>query len=154
MKCTDVSNVRRATQKNIQNAATRVANHLQQNNLNIGRLQTQYANITTARLPENAPVEIPTNVTMAQLGHIDRLAEHHAQRNEERDLESRSSYRRVRIRIGAITSGPLDCYVSVEDLKLVLGLPQFDLVPAISARPPLQTAPPMQNIDDVDHIDL
>ncbi|ETV85716.1 hypothetical protein H257_02315 [Aphanomyces astaci] len=144
--------IRRATQQNIALSATRVADHVRQHDLQLGPLQTEYVNISTARLPATSPVEVPTNTTMQQLGHMDLMAQRHAEERAHHVQMDEQPYRCVRMRLGALTSPPIDCFISVEDLREILGLPSYPLVPPF--RVPLQpTNAPRVNIEDVDHID-
>ncbi len=112
----------------------------------------QYASVVAARLPENVRIEIPSNATMQQLRHVDRMAANHAdERLSAINIES-EPYRKVRIRIGSVTSAPVECYISIDDMRRGLGLPNCDLTPVY--REPLQgAAGPIQNIEDVDHIE-
>ncbi|RHY98496.1 hypothetical protein DYB35_010924 [Aphanomyces astaci] len=123
--------------------------------LALGPLQTDYATVVTARLPPSAPVEIPTNATMQQLGHIDVMAARHAdERRHEMNSQTTETYRRVRVRFGTMASAPVDCFLLVEDLRSILGIPPFDLTP--SYREPFvgEVVGPSVNMDDIDHINL
>ncbi|RHY45054.1 hypothetical protein DYB34_011093 [Aphanomyces astaci] len=121
----------------------------------LGPPQTDYATVVTARLPPSAPVEIPTNTTMQQLGHIDVMAARHAdERRHEMNSQTTETYRRVRVRFGTMASAPVDCFLLVEDLRSILGIPPFDLTP--SYREPFvgDVVGPSVNMDDIDHINL
>ena len=98
-KSNPISTIRRATQQNIDVAAARVADHVREHNLQLGPLQTRYTNVVTARLPVNAPIELPTTATMTQLGHIDDMTALHAAASENRVLQEQMQYRRVRMSI-------------------------------------------------------
>ncbi|KAF0705700.1 hypothetical protein AaE_014399 [Aphanomyces astaci] len=100
----------------------------------LGPLQTDYTGVVAARLPVTAPVEIPSNATMDQLGHIDSmLAQHAAARHRKSISQSTDTYRRVRMRLGTMASSPVDIFLSVEDLRGILGIPPFDLTPIFRA---------------------
>ncbi|ETV66705.1 hypothetical protein H257_16915 [Aphanomyces astaci] len=87
-----------------------IAEHVRQHGVSLGSLQSQYASICTARLPTSAPVEIPANATMEQLGHIDQMTQHHIEQRENVIRGEAEAYRCVRIRIGSLASAPLDCF--------------------------------------------
>ncbi|KAF0703371.1 Aste57867_7650 [Aphanomyces stellatus] len=144
--------LRRATSNNIETSALRVAEFIRDQNVVIGPLQTHYATVVAARLPVDAPVEIPTNSTMAQLGHIDRMAAQHAERREGGDASE--PYRRVRMRLGTMASAPIDCFVAVADLRAILGIPPFDLVPTFRAPLEVEIPGPSVNVEDTDHFSV
>ncbi|KAF0704025.1 hypothetical protein AaE_015145 [Aphanomyces astaci] len=147
--------IRRATSNNLVTAATRVAEYIEDQSLLLGPLQTDYATIVTARFPPTASVEIPSNATMRQLGHIDLMSSRHAdERRREINAQTTETYRRVRVRFGTMASAPVDCFLSVEDLRSILGIPPFDLTP--SFREPIvgEVVGPSVNIEDIDHINL
>ncbi|RHZ33940.1 hypothetical protein DYB37_007140 [Aphanomyces astaci] len=142
--------IRRATSTNLVTAAARVAGYIEDQSIVLGPLQTDYATVVTARLPAAAPIEIPANATMQQLGHIDLMAS----RRREINAEATETYRRVRVRFGSMASAPVDCFLSVEDLRSILGIPPFDLTP--SFREPIvgDVVGPSVNIEDIDHINF
>ncbi|ETV84187.1 hypothetical protein H257_03472 [Aphanomyces astaci] len=147
--------IRRATSNNLVTAAARVAGYIEDQSMALGPLQTEYATLVTAHLPPSAPVEIPTNTTMQQLGHIDVMAARHAdERRHEMNSQTTETYRRVRVRFGTMASAPVDCFLLVEDLRSILGIPPFDLTP--SYREPFvgEVVGPSVNMDDIDHINL
>ncbi|ETV63803.1 hypothetical protein H257_19265, partial [Aphanomyces astaci] len=147
--------IRRATANNLVTAATRVAEYIKDQSLLLDPLQTDYATVVTARLPPSASVEIPSNATMRQLGHIDLMSSRHAdERRREINAQTTETYRRVRVRFGTMASAPVDCFLSVEDLRSILGIPPFDLTP--SFREPIVggVVGPSVNIEDIDHINL
>ncbi|ETV83600.1 hypothetical protein H257_04297 [Aphanomyces astaci] len=122
---------KRATSNNLVTAAVRVAGYIEDQSLALGPLQSDYVTVVTARLPPSAPVEIPTNATMQQLGHIDVMAARHAdERRHEMNSQTTEKYRRVRVRFGTMASAPVDCFLLVEDLRSILGIPPFDLTPS------------------------
>ncbi|KAH9188323.1 hypothetical protein AeNC1_009702 [Aphanomyces euteiches] len=149
-KRTERLTIRRATQQNIASASVRLADHIREHSLQLGPLQTQYASVVAARLPANEPIEIPANMTMQQLTHVDRMAATHAEERRREINYEMEPYRKVRIRLGTITSAPIECYLAVDDLRRCLGLPQCDLTPVY--RNPLNgMAAPESNLDDIDH---
>ncbi|ETV65410.1 hypothetical protein H257_17871, partial [Aphanomyces astaci] len=79
----------RTTSNNLVTAAARVAGYIEDQSQALGPLQTDYATVVTARLPPSAPVKIPTNATMQQLGHIDVMAARH-----EMNSQTTEKYRR------------------------------------------------------------
>ncbi|KAF0706823.1 hypothetical protein AaE_013929, partial [Aphanomyces astaci] len=146
---------KRATSNNLVTAATRVAGYFEDQSLLLGPLQTDYATVVTARLPPTAPVEIPANATMRQLGHIDLMASRHAdERRRETKAQTTETYRRVRVRFGTMASAPVDCFLSVEDLRSILGIPPFDLTPSFREPVVGEVVGPSVNIEDIDHINL
>jgi hypothetical protein len=96
-----------------------------------GLASLRYWAQTQARLPDDATINPPTNVTMNQLQHIDRMQRKIDEQKENEMLESESEYVYIRMR--------------VKDLRRALGLPNFPLYAPY--REPVVT----QNIDDVDH---
>ncbi|KAG9410156.1 hypothetical protein AC1031_018189 [Aphanomyces cochlioides] len=149
-KCSENIGIRRATQHNIASSAARLADYVRENSVVLGPLQTHYASVVAARLPASEPINIPDNATMRQLGHIDQIALNHEEdRRQEINRES-EPYRRVRIRLGSMTSVPIDCFILVEDMRRSLGLPQYELAPVY--RSPMRgLSCPSHNIDDRDH---
>ncbi|ETV74927.1 hypothetical protein H257_10550 [Aphanomyces astaci] len=151
-RSTDTLAIRRATQQNIASSSIRLPEFIREDDVDLEPLQLQYASVVAARLPISAPIEIPSNATMQQLRHVDRMAENHAdERRRDINIES-EPYRMVRIRIGSVTSAPVECYISVEDMRRSLGLPQCDLTPAFRA-PMHGLSEPLLNTEDVDHIE-
>ncbi|KAF0687435.1 Aste57867_20824 [Aphanomyces stellatus] len=145
--------IRRATSSNIATAALRVADFIRDQNVVLGPLQTDYVGVVAARLPVTAPVEIPSNATMDQLGHIDSMIAQHADaRRREITSQNTETYRRVRMRLGTMVSSPVDIFLSVEDLRSILGIPPFDLTPTFRA--PVVGDIPVHsiNVEDIDHI--
>ncbi len=145
--------IRRATQHNILAAAVRVSEQIQHHDLHLGALQREYLNISTARQPAAAPVQIPSNATMQQLGHIDSMAQRHADEHASRIQNDAEAYRCVRMRLGTMSGPPINCYVAVADLREILGLPCYPLVPTFR-EPLVATTAPAVNMDDIDHCDV
>ncbi|RHY63282.1 hypothetical protein DYB38_005470 [Aphanomyces astaci] len=144
--------IRRATSSKISTSALRVADYIRDQNIVLGPLQTDYTGVVAARLPVTAPVEIPSNATMDQLGHIDSmLAQHAGARHRESISQSTNTYRRVRLRIGTMASSPVDIFLSVEGLRGIL-IPPFDLTPIFRAPVVGDIPVPSVNVEDSDHI--
>ncbi|ETV77320.1 hypothetical protein H257_08766 [Aphanomyces astaci] len=152
-KSTENAGIRRATAHNIETSAARVASYMQEQHMELGPLQTNYASVVTARLPAATPISIPNNATMQQLGHIDRMAAEHSEARCREVSAQAETYRMVRIRLGTLSSPPVECFIAVEDLRLILGIPPFDLTP-IFREPFVGDVPiPSHNVDDIDYID-
>ncbi|ETV89225.1 hypothetical protein H257_00581 [Aphanomyces astaci] len=145
--------IRRATSSNIATSALRVADYIRDQNIVLGPLQTDYTGVVAARLPVTAPVEIPSNATMDQLGHIDSmLAQHAAARHRESFSQSTDTYRRVRMHLSTMASSPVDIFLAVEDLRGILGIPPFDLTPIFRAPVVGDNPVASVNVEASDHI--
>ena len=55
------------------------------------------------------------------------------------------------MRLGTSSGPPIDCYLCVEDMRALIGVPPFDLVP-VSREPLRGIDAPIENMDDVDHM--
>lgn len=144
------TSLRRAKEGRINEQIPRVAAFIASQGIQIGPASQLYLATTQARLPEEAPIQVPTSATFRQLQCIDALDAEMRQRQVTDHEASSREYQLVRVKIQGV---PVALEVNVADLRSVLGLPGYSLRPLF--RPPvhIDTPDPFNDIEDTDHID-
>ncbi|KAG2775949.1 hypothetical protein PC129_g21527 [Phytophthora cactorum] len=118
-----LTSLRRATDGRIQEQLRRVAAYMREYSIEGGPASQRYAAISQARLPDDAPVQVPDNATMRQLRFID---EQERAMDHDQVEQQRREYHLVRVRMHGT---PVPMYLNVSDLREALGLPQYSLRP-------------------------
>jgi hypothetical protein len=140
--------LRRATAARIQEQMPRVAAFLREQQVEAGPASQQYMAVTQARLPDDSPMAVPDNTTFRQLQYIDNQQAAMERPIAAKGLEASSEYGAVRVKLQGV---PIPLQVNISDLRNLLGLPNYSLLPPFRAPPNIDTFAPANNIDDVDH---
>ncbi|KAG3144821.1 hypothetical protein C6341_g18631 [Phytophthora cactorum] len=143
-----LTSLRRSTDGRIQEQLSRVTAYMHEHNIEGGPASQRYAAVSQARLPDDAPVQVPDNATMRQLRFIDEKerAMDHDQVEQQRRCDG--EYHVVRVRMHGT---PVPMYLNVSDLREALGLPQYSLRPPHRDSLQLETPDPAVDMADIDH---
>ncbi|KAG3227646.1 hypothetical protein PC129_g1817 [Phytophthora cactorum] len=143
-----LTSLRRATDGRIQERLPRVAAYMREHSIEGGPASQRYAVVSQARLPNDAPVQVPDNATMRQLCFIDEQerAMDHDQVEQQRRCDG--EYHLVRVRMHGT---PVPMYLNVSDLREALGLPKYSLRPPHRNSLQLERPDPAVDMADIDH---
>ncbi|KAG3047609.1 hypothetical protein PC121_g19952 [Phytophthora cactorum] len=143
-----LTSLRRATDGRIQERLPRVAAYMREHSIEGGHASQRYAVVSQARLPNDAPVQVPDNATMRQLCFIDeqKRAMDHDQVEQQRRCDG--EYHLVRVRMHGT---PVPMYLNVSDLREALGLPKYSLRPPHRNSLQLERPDPAVDMADIDH---
>ncbi|ETP13879.1 hypothetical protein F441_11109 [Phytophthora nicotianae CJ01A1] len=141
--------IRRATENRIQEQVPRVAAMLAERNISSGPASQLYMATMQARLPADAPLQVPDNTTFRQLRNIDQLSQEMETNQNTTQATADMNFRMLRIKIqGAL----IQVQVHVGDLQEILGLPAYSLRPPFRDPVDFETPAPAEDMDDVDHL--
>ncbi|ETO72729.1 hypothetical protein F444_11253 [Phytophthora nicotianae P1976] len=141
--------IRKATENRIQDQVPRVAAMLAERNTSSGPASQLYMATMQARLPADAPLQVPDNTTFRQLRNIDQLSQEMETNQNTTQATADMNFRMLRIKIqGAV----IQVQVHVGDLQEILGLPAYSLRPPFRDPVDFETPTPAEDMDDVDHL--
>ncbi|GMF22788.1 unnamed protein product [Phytophthora fragariaefolia] len=103
-----------------------------------------------ARMPSDAPIQVPDTATFRQLQNIDRLSQEMQQNHQAEQTNADTNFRLIRIIIqGAV----LQAHVNVADLREILGLPSYSIRPPFRDPVEFEIQAPAEDMEDVDHME-
>ncbi|ETO62871.1 hypothetical protein F444_19279 [Phytophthora nicotianae P1976] len=139
-----------ASAARIQELLPRVAAFLREQQVEAGPASQRYMAVTQSRLPDEAPMAIPDNVTFRLLQYIDCQQAAMDQSLNETQQQCEEEYLIARVNLHGVTV-PLQ--INISALREAFGVTNYSLRPPLRPPTDIDTTTHTNNIEDLDHND-